>query len=171
MRLGRCGRERLAYPLPSPAMVKEEAPGGDSDLWVSSRGSRLVPKACLKGGLQGCRLPIQPLARPRAETEPAPACFLWAEKILPGLRADQDPLQSGRSSVCPQVFTPGPPGQRLHFPVGGRTSECLLLLFPHPACRLPVPQRQTPTLFIRQGPAAPGWFIRPWALPALCSRC
>lgn len=54
MRLGRCGRERLACPLPSPAMVKEEALGGNSDPWVSSRGSRVVPKACLKEGLQGC---------------------------------------------------------------------------------------------------------------------
>lgn len=52
MRLGRCGQERLACPLPSPAMVKEEALGGNSDPWVSSRGSRVVPKACLKEGLQ-----------------------------------------------------------------------------------------------------------------------
>uniref|UniRef100_A0ABI7X3I9 Gelsolin n=1 Tax=Felis catus TaxID=9685 RepID=A0ABI7X3I9_FELCA len=34
--LGRCGRERLAYPLPSPAMAEEEALGGDSDPWPSS---------------------------------------------------------------------------------------------------------------------------------------
>jgi len=77
MRLGRCGWERLACPLPSPAMVKEESLRGDSDPWVSSWGSRVVPKACLKEGLQGspCGLPIQPLARPRAEMKPAPSLF------------------------------------------------------------------------------------------------
>ena len=38
-------------------MTKEEALGGDFDPWVSSKGSEVVPEACLEeelqGGLQG----------------------------------------------------------------------------------------------------------------------
>ena len=39
MRLGRCGWERLACPLPSPAMVKEESLSGGSGLKRSSPAS------------------------------------------------------------------------------------------------------------------------------------
>lgn len=34
-------------------MAEEEALGGESDLWVSSRGSEVVPEACSKKGIQG----------------------------------------------------------------------------------------------------------------------
>lgn len=34
-------------------MAGEEALGGDSDPWVSSKGSEVVPKGCLEEGLQG----------------------------------------------------------------------------------------------------------------------
>lgn len=78
VRLGRCGRERLACPLPSPSMAEEEALRGDSDPWVSSKGSGVVPETCseegLQAGLRGSRTPDsqgQPPTRASEETKPA----------------------------------------------------------------------------------------------------
>lgn len=40
-------------PSAQPSYGQEEALGGDSDPWVSSKGSGVVPEACLEEGLQG----------------------------------------------------------------------------------------------------------------------
>lgn len=106
-RLGRCGQERLAYPLPGPAMAEEEALGGDSDPWVSGKGSGVVPEACSEEGLQvGLRgsptpdPPCQRPARPSAEMTPALILFSLLPGSRPGLLALGPFPQPCPSSVC-----------------------------------------------------------------------
>lgn len=81
-------------------MAEEEALGGNSDPWVSSKGSGVVPEVCPEGGLQeasgegpGLSPLVQPSAKPSAEMQPVPILFSpflknpLLPQIGPGLRA------------------------------------------------------------------------------------
>lgn len=93
MRLGRCGWERLACSLPSPAMVKEESLRGDSDLWVSSWGSRLSPKPAER------RTPGFPMRTPHSAAGQAPCRDETGSKpVLSGLKRSSPASEQARTS-------------------------------------------------------------------------
>lgn len=87
--------------LPSPAMAEEEALGGDSHPWVSSKGPGVVPEACTE---RECReasgevpvlTPGSGARKPSAETKPVPILFSFCLKALLCLRSVQDSCSPG----------------------------------------------------------------------------
>lgn len=139
-------------------MAEEEALGGDSDPWVSSEGSGVVPEACseegLQGGLPGSPTPDSQFSRSQAlcrdETSPDPVLPLLGNPPLAQIRPGLCGLLLPHPHV--EVSAPGMP-LVFAFPCASHTSEPLLSLFPPPD--LPVPRSPKTNLN-----ASPLWLVR-----------
>lgn len=114
-------------------MAEEEALGGDSDLWVSSRGSEVVLEACSEKGIQGkSQLPTR-------RTSTSQAVYRADISWDPVLSTPLGPART-RGTQTPSPATPLQCPHCSMWVTPWSLCLCYSLLL---TCRFPVPQRKT----------------------------